>query len=119
MLLILAIVYFFNNIVAAPVSHVLSDVISLDHDSSPRPCLCPNQQRSLWDILWSCLSTIFLCTWVSVHPNIPPSGETQWKTGLRRLELMLWALIAPELIIYWAVRQWYGARAMFEKFYGA
>ncbi|KDR76912.1 hypothetical protein GALMADRAFT_66080, partial [Galerina marginata CBS 339.88] len=52
-----------------------------------------------------CLATIFACTWVSVHPNIPPTGEKWWRTGLRRLETMIWALIAPELIITRAMRQ--------------
>ena len=26
--------------------------------------------RSLWNIIWSCLVMIFACTWAAVHPNI-------------------------------------------------
>ncbi|KDR77170.1 hypothetical protein GALMADRAFT_155817 [Galerina marginata CBS 339.88] len=113
MLLILGIGYLFHKTIqAAPVSES-----SLLDNNPPNlsflsQCLCPGPQRSVWDILWSCLATIFACTWLSVHPNIPPPGETWWKIGLRRLELMFWALIAPELIILWAMRQWQGARIL-------
>ena len=72
-------------------------------------CAC---HRSIWDILWSCLATIFACLWVSVHPNIPFPNEAGWRVFLRRLELMLWALVAPELVTVWAFRQWLGAREL-------
>ncbi|KDR77202.1 hypothetical protein GALMADRAFT_139214 [Galerina marginata CBS 339.88] len=118
MLFILAVLYFFNlNTSATPVSHVLRDAVLPDANSSSQ-CICADQQRTLWDILWSCFATIFACTWVSVHPNIPPSTEGWWKTALRRLELMVWALIAPELIILWATRQWYAARTMVKMYQG-
>ena len=46
--------------------------------------------------LWSCLATIFACSWVSIHPNIPaPWYESWWRIFLRhgRLELMFWAVV--------------------------
>ena len=64
--------------------------------------------RSLFSIIWACFSTTFICIWVSVHPNIPPL-EGHWKSLIRRLKLMFWALIAPELILAWAVKQWIAA----------
>lgn len=82
---------------------------------------CSNQdkQRALYDILWSCLSTIFLCTWVSVHPNIAFSPEKrkigwfeQWIGNpfssflSYKLPMFLWALLVPEYILAWAVRQY-------------
>ena len=76
-------------------------------------CEC---HRSIWDILWSCLATIFACLWISVHPNIPLPNEAGWRVFLRRLELMFWALLGPELVIVWAFRQWLGAREL-EKLY--
>ncbi|KDR70361.1 hypothetical protein GALMADRAFT_24345, partial [Galerina marginata CBS 339.88] len=72
--------------------------------------------RSRWDIVWSCLATIFVCTWVSVHPNIPPLGESWWKKSFRRLELMFWSIIAPELMIFWATNQWTAARILAKKY---
>jgi hypothetical protein len=70
----------------------------------------PNNQRTVWDILWSCIMTIFACTWIAVHPNIPASADTRVMVALRRAGLMLFGLIAPEIIILWAMRQWYSAR---------
>ncbi|KAF9475084.1 hypothetical protein BDN70DRAFT_958075 [Pholiota conissans] len=70
----------------------------------------------MWDILWGCLATIFACSWVSVHPNIPPASAKWWKVGLIRLELMIWTIIAPELIMFWAARQWMGARQVAKRY---
>ena len=78
--------------------------------------ICPADQRSIWNILWSCLATIFACSWVSVHPNIPSPIEPWWRVFLRRLELMFWAVVSPELIITWAFRQWSSTRRL-EKLY--
>ena len=68
--------------------------------------ICP-VKRTLFNIVWNCISTTIICAWVSVHPNVPPSG--QWKGLRRRLEMTFWTIIAPELILAWAVRQWYAA----------
>ncbi|KIM28293.1 hypothetical protein M408DRAFT_23994 [Serendipita vermifera MAFF 305830] len=87
-----------------------------------------NNQRSIWGIVWSCLSTIFLCTWVAVHPNVHFRPE---KRDQRRLEkwlwdplhgfvtynlvLFLWALLVPEYILAWAVRQYWKAGEISKK----
>ncbi|KAI9512039.1 hypothetical protein F5148DRAFT_992934 [Russula earlei] len=69
------------------------------------PCDDPQGHRSLWDIIWSCAVTILLCTWVSVHPNIPSPDERWPRVTLRRIGLMLAALFVPEAMIAWALRQ--------------
>ena len=56
--------------------------------------------------------TIFGCTWVAVHPNIPNTEEKLFKSALRRLKLMAIALVAPEMVIIWALRQWFAAREL-------
>ncbi|KAF9530264.1 hypothetical protein CPB83DRAFT_191402 [Crepidotus variabilis] len=68
-------------------------------------CDCPDN-RTLYDIVWSCFSTISICTWVSVHPNLPPPGEPFIWTSIWRLKLMLYTFIAPELTLTWAMSQW-------------
>lgn len=70
----------------------------------------PADQRTLWEIFWSCVVTIFACTWVTVHPNIPAADDTRLIVDFRRARLMLCGLVAPEIIILWAMRQWYSAR---------
>ena len=118
MLLLLTLVYLFHGFQshAAPLTNLLAE--SLDNTTvlSTQACICPAHQRTIWNILWSCLATIFACSWVSIHPNIPAPDESSRRIFFRRLELMFWAVIAPEMIITWALRQWVGARHL-EKFY--
>ena len=71
--------------------------------------------RSIYNILWSCLSTIFACTWITIHPNIPAPGDSQWAVLRRRLATMGYFLLAPEFVIYWAARQHFGARNLTKK----
>ncbi|TDL15019.1 hypothetical protein BD410DRAFT_856986 [Rickenella mellea] len=68
--------------------------------------------RTVSDIVWSCLTTIFLCTWVAIHPNIPAPYESSLEIGLRRLGIVIMALIAPEIIILLAMRQWIASRRL-------
>ena len=77
------------------------------------------QQRTLYGITWGCLTTIFLCTWVSIHPNI--AFRPKKRDGSRfekwiqdplyhfvtyKLPLFFWALLVPEYILAWSVRQY-------------
>jgi hypothetical protein len=71
-----------------------------------------NNCRRLFDVIWGCLATIFACTWVSVHPNVPPPGQSWLALLWRRLKMMLIAFIAPELMVGFAGRQFYVARRL-------
>lgn len=62
--------------------------------------------RTIWNIVWSCLVTIFSCTWVVVHRNIPGPNSRLYTIALERGEITLCALVAPEYILTWAIRQW-------------
>ncbi|KAH6914636.1 hypothetical protein BKA70DRAFT_1557035 [Coprinopsis sp. MPI-PUGE-AT-0042] len=64
----------------------------------------------------SCLFTILLSLWVSVHPNAPSARDSPKKRLRRRVELVLWALLVPELMVCWAVRQWFGARRLKKRY---
>ena len=115
MLFLLTLVYLFHGFQsqAAPLTSLLAESSTV---ISTLACIYPGDQRTMWDIFWSCLATIFSCSWVSVHPNIPGPNESSWRILLRRLELMFWAVFSPEMIITWALRQWLGARHI-EKLY--
>ncbi|KAF7357426.1 hypothetical protein MSAN_01338600 [Mycena sanguinolenta] len=77
--------------------------------SREEPVSCDSNvnSRSLLTILSGCLVTVFACTWVSVHPNVPPPNQSKLA---RRLGLMLVAVIAPELMVGFAARQFLDAR---------
>jgi hypothetical protein len=89
------------------------------------PTLHPNQcpsfchhTRSLWNIVWSSLVTLFACIWVSVHPNIPAPTDGRVALVKQRATLLLAAVIAPELIIMFAMRQWVCARRVMRSAFG-
>lgn len=60
--------------------------------------------RGSFQILWACLSTLFLCAWTAVHPNVQVTGKKSWML-LQRLGLMVISILFPEIIISSAWRQ--------------
>jgi hypothetical protein len=107
MLLLLIFVHFLSrNGSAAPVLHTLND------RSAPDSCDDINNCRKLFDIIWGSLATIFACTWVSVHPNVPSPNQSQLALFWRRLKMMLIAVVAPELMVGFAARQFFAARTL-------
>jgi hypothetical protein len=61
--------------------------------------------RSIWSILWSCVFTLVACVWLSVHPNMPCPTEGWIRKTSRRMGLVLLAIIAPEYIAFFALKQ--------------
>ncbi|KAJ7811857.1 hypothetical protein B0H13DRAFT_2472213 [Mycena leptocephala] len=111
MLLLLILVYLLSrNGSAAPVPH------TLNNRSSPDFCDDINNCRTLFDIIWGCLATIFACTWVSVHPNVPAPNQSWLALFWRRLKMMLIAVIAPEIMVGFAARQSFAARVLSKEF---
>lgn len=113
MFVILACLYVFRHYgqpftEAAPIPNAIDGFYPRDLD--PSDVLDPCSARTVLDIIWSCLATTFAVTWVSVHPNVPLLDETDFSVLKRRVFLMLLALIAPEILVLWAFKQWRGAR---------
>ncbi|KAK4196854.1 hypothetical protein QBC40DRAFT_312562 [Triangularia verruculosa] len=75
--------------------------------------------RGTWGILYTCLITLGLCVWTSVHVNIDglpaggqqsrkwwnPLGWTTWQQR-RKLGCMVFAFFAPEIVAFTAWEQW-------------
>jgi len=49
---------------------------------------------------YGCLSTTIICAWAAIHP-----ASRRSKGTLRRLELMFWTIVAPEIPPAWAPNQ--------------
>ena len=75
--------------------------------------------RTIWNIIWSCLATIFSCTWVTVHPNVPCLKKWEANSWIQRciwnpllsfaeycLLLLVCALLVPEYVLAWSIRQY-------------
>jgi hypothetical protein len=60
--------------------------------------------RGTFDILWTFLTTIFLCTYYVQHPNVPVHEQTHSKKAKiasisKRVGMMVFTLLAPEFIL--------------------
>jgi hypothetical protein len=91
-------------------------------------CGDQDSRRSIWSIVWSCLSTIFLCTWVALHPNVafrPEKPKARWSERWiwdplhhffsYKLPLFMLALFVPEYILAWSIRQFIAAGEIRDK----
>lgn len=58
--------------------------------------------RGTFGLFLSCVLTLFLCLWSSLHPNVPHKDETPVRRAALKLMFTLLALLAPELIVYTA-----------------
>ncbi|KAF7369951.1 hypothetical protein MSAN_00624900 [Mycena sanguinolenta] len=101
LLILLAIHLLSRDSIAAPLSH------PPDARATTDSC-----GRTLFSIVWGCLATIFACTWVSVHPNVPPPNQNWLQLFWRRLKMVLITMIAPEVMVGFAARQYFGSREL-------
>ncbi|KAG2159538.1 uncharacterized protein EDB93DRAFT_1218287 [Suillus bovinus] len=66
--------------------------------------------RTLWTIISSSILTLFACVYSAIHPNIPSHKDSGYPHIIwRQLSMIIMALIAPELIVTWAMRQRFSA----------
>ena len=103
----LYVVFFVLSVYNASGAPVAFDLDARDEPLSPESC--KNQlKRTMFGIKWGCVSTTILCAWTAVHPNIPP--RSKWKARWNRSKLMFRMTIAPEMVLAWAVRQFFAAK---------
>ncbi|TFK65787.1 hypothetical protein BDN72DRAFT_180077 [Pluteus cervinus] len=111
LIILLGAVLAYSRVGAIPISPIpaTDPVLSVVH---PR-CDCSGTTadgRTIYDIVKSCLFTIAACVYRAVHQNIPDPELGFWGRLRVTIKVILCALIAPELMIWWAMRQWFGAR---------
>ncbi|KAG2069409.1 hypothetical protein BDR04DRAFT_690918 [Suillus decipiens] len=84
-----------------------------DYDGFEAPQLTT---RTMASIVSSSVLTLFACIYSAVHPNIPSPKDSPLVILRRRLGIIIMALIAPELIVTWAMRQWISAYRVTRQF---
>lgn len=84
-------------------------------------CVGVARHRTLQNIVWSCLTTILACVWVSIHPNVPNPRHTGLRKFSDMVRHMYATLVTPEAPCVWALKQRTGAikhaKAYNAKFY--
>lgn len=119
-MLFLVLLYSLTSTSAVPTPCESASIASVA-ESTLAPSPDTEHTRTLANIIWNCVITILGCTWLVIHPNIPQPEEaaedhriTLWskitstlKRSIRhKLPSFIMALIVPEYILAWAIRQW-------------
>lgn len=68
--------------------------------------------RGTWSILWSCVSTIFICTWTVLHLNVPTPGHSRGYLQFRKIAWVFLALVAPEYLLVTSADHLYESLAL-------
>ncbi|KAL9048986.1 MAG: hypothetical protein Q9206_005749 [Seirophora lacunosa] len=87
----------------------------ISNDTSSEWTLKPDD-RGPWDIVWTCLLTIFLCCWTSICVNCQCSADSYWDRFRDKLDLAVFTIIGPDIVLLLAVGQWESARRSVKNF---
>ncbi|MCJ1455871.1 hypothetical protein MMC28_006228 [Mycoblastus sanguinarius] len=79
----------------------------------------PNSGRGTFDILSSCLLTIFLCCWTSVCVNIPATTESKLERFLDKAKLAAVGILGPDFLCIIAIGQYESAKRSLNDFHKA
>ena len=72
--------------------------------------------RGTLNILFSCMTTIFLCSWSVLCLNIPEPGGSRWAYLKYKLRWQLFAIFFPEVLTSMAAEQWESANQNVQEF---
>jgi len=67
--------------------------------------------RGTMGILWSCLLTLIICIWTSIHMNIPSLFDDSRQTLFRRVGVALLTILLPEIIAARAIDDFVSTRS--------
>ena len=60
-------------------------------------------------VLLGIFFTLFTTFWCCVRPDFPSHRDSKLRILSTKLNIVFWALICPEVVFYWAMRQWFEA----------
>lgn len=66
--------------------------------------------RGTLDIVWGCVSTLFVCVWTVLHLDVPNVRFSKWKVFERKLAYMAATSFTPEYITATALRDYTSAK---------
>jgi hypothetical protein len=56
-------------------------------------------ERGTLSLLYSCVSTIWVCSWSAVHLNVPADNDSDSAICLRKIKWMGQTILAPEFVV--------------------
>ncbi|KAF8646101.1 hypothetical protein AX16_007388 [Volvariella volvacea WC 439] len=76
----------------------------------------PSRIRSTSELVWNCLGTVFVCTYVAIHHNMPDRNASKKQRMWEKLSMSIYTLLVPEAIIMHAMSQRFVASRIVERF---
>ncbi|THU97494.1 hypothetical protein K435DRAFT_796443 [Dendrothele bispora CBS 962.96] len=68
--------------------------------------------RGTYDLVFSCITTLFLCVWTAVHLDIPTPAFKGSPQLVRKAKWLTLGMLAPELLLFTACLQYWSARSI-------
>ena len=92
-----------------------------DHREASKPVLLEGwtpqpSGRGTIDIIWSCVFTIFLCSWSVLCLNVPAENDSWWEPLWRKLCFSGLGMLGPEFTLQTALGQWISAHRSVKEF---
>ena len=75
----------------------------------------PNCGRGTASIIWQCVTTLVLCTYIAMHLDIPPVPLSATAAMLRKLSWAALFLVAPELMALAGYKNFQNARLLIKR----
>ncbi|KAI9709005.1 MAG: hypothetical protein M1812_007818 [Candelaria pacifica] len=72
--------------------------------------------RGTIDIVWSCIITIFLCSWSVLCLNVPAPQKGRWSILANKCRWVLFTILCPEVVTALAAEQWSSAKHSVKEF---
>ena len=69
-------------------------------------------------ILLGTFFTLFTTLWCCIRPDFPSHFDSKLRIFSTKLNIIFWALICPEAVLYWTMRQWFEAGKVAKEFQG-
>jgi len=67
-------------------------------------------------ILLGIFFTLFSTLWCSIRPDFPSHHDSNLRILSTKLNILFCALLCPEAVLYWAMRQWFEAGRIAKEF---
>ncbi|KAJ5688166.1 hypothetical protein N7536_010785 [Penicillium majusculum] len=95
--------------VPPPVAIVMGRSMAASNSTALVSWQLEDNSRSTFALVWSCLSTIFACTWTVLHPSLPRRNSPTVRTIISNFAYWLLAIFFPEYVFVNASQMRYRA----------
>ena len=68
--------------------------------------------RGTFTIASSCVLTLSLCVYTAIHLNVRPYRKTELQSWIETIKWVVFGILAPELVVFVAWRQYVSAMAL-------